>query len=593
MTFGNEMKTTLTILILLAHLILLSNNRETDSLTNILPQTEGEERLDILQTLTKYYMFTSLDSCLKYGNIAREYARETENLINEADACKKMGYANYLKGNYDQSLEYYNDAYDLYIKAHEYLDASVINNFLGNTYTQLGQYNVAIEYLLKTEKSCDTLILIDSLATTVKKLYAIVNTNIGLVYHQLDSLDKSLECFERALEYAQQINDSIRITASYSNIGMIYKARKDYDRAFDHYFDALEISRRIENKNYESAILNNLATINSQYGNNDSAMYFFEKAREIMIEMGDKYGHSLVNHNIANVLIDENETDLAIQYLDESQKISLEINSLSQTYSNYGSYAEAYTRKGDYKTALDYYKQYTTLKDSVTGNDVHEQIAELEIKYETEKKEKENLDLRTKNEINQLRISQKNTAIITLIIGIFFIILSFLIMFLLYRGRYLAFRNLVKKNIHILNMENDLESTRQLLEGMRKNNGAQGRKSEPEDQLKNISQRLDSYMKTDKPHFVSNITIEELSTRLETNRTYLSNAIKQEYGHSFSAYINEYRIKEAMRLLLSEEYDHYSIEGIGQQVGFSNRISFNTNFKKFTGVSPSLFRDRR
>ena len=82
------------------------------------------------------------------------------------------------------------------------------------------------------------MILNDSDQISVKRLYSILYTNIGLVYHELDSINKPLNYFEEALRYAEEINDSIRITASYSNYEMlsnIYDKVGDENKAFDYY----------------------------------------------------------------------------------------------------------------------------------------------------------------------------------------------------------------------------------------------------------------------------------------------------------------------------------------------------------------------
>jgi AraC-like DNA-binding protein len=44
-------------------------------------------------------------------------------------------------------------------------------------------------------------------------------------------------------------------------------------------------------------------------------------------------------------------------------------------------------------------------------------------------------------------------------------------------------------------------------------------------------------------------------------------------------------------MILKSDYQQFTIEAIGQMVGFHSKASFNTAFKKFTGVTPSFFRD--
>jgi len=76
---------------------------------------------------------------------------------------------------------------------------------------------------------------------------------------------------------------------------------------------------------------------------------------------------------------------------------------------------------------------------------------------------------------------------------------------------------------------------------------------------------------------------------MKVNRTYISRAINQCTGKNFSTFINEYRIKEAI-LIMSEDAEKYSFEGLGYEVGFNDRKTFYNAFKKITGLSPSDFR---
>jgi len=92
-------------------------------------------------------------------------------------------------------------------------------------------------------------------------------------------------------------------------------------------------------------------------------------------------------------------------------------------------------------------------------------------------------------------------------------------------------------------------------------------------------------------HSYSNpaIALEKIATQMKINRTYLSRAINHCTGKNFNAYINEYRIKEAVRLM-SADSNKFSLEGIAFEVGFNDRKTFYTAFKKITGLSPSEFR---
>jgi YesN/AraC family two-component response regulator len=60
---------------------------------------------------------------------------------------------------------------------------------------------------------------------------------------------------------------------------------------------------------------------------------------------------------------------------------------------------------------------------------------------------------------------------------------------------------------------------------------------------------------------------------------------------SFTDFINSYRVEAAKCALLSQE--NRKIIHVAYDTGFNNKVSFNNAFKKFTGLSPSQFRDRQ
>ena len=86
----------------------------------------------------------------------------------------------------------------------------------------------------------------------------------------------------------------------------------------------------------------------------------------------------------------------------------------------------------------------------------------------------------------------------------------------------------------------------------------------------------------------NDLTLDSLSKKLKTNRTYLSESINKTYGKNFNSFLNEHRINEARHVLLNNDIN-YTIEAISQIVGFKSISVFNTAFKKQTGLTPSYF----
>ncbi len=87
-----------------------------------------------------------------------------------------------------------------------------------------------------------------------------------------------------------------------------------------------------------------------------------------------------------------------------------------------------------------------------------------------------------------------------------------------------------------------------------------------------------------------NLTLDKLAKKLGTNRTYLSESINAYFNQNYNRWINEIRISKARNLLVDPSYQHYSIEGVAKEVGYSSISVFNSSFKKITGITPSQLR---
>ncbi|EGS8065226.1 helix-turn-helix transcriptional regulator, partial [Enterococcus faecalis] len=63
---------------------------------------------------------------------------------------------------------------------------------------------------------------------------------------------------------------------------------------------------------------------------------------------------------------------------------------------------------------------------------------------------------------------------------------------------------------------------------------------------------------------------------------------KKEVHIGFSQYLNQYRLSEARRLLITTEEP---VSTIAMNVGYSTSNHLYKNFKKLTGLSPKEFRE--
>ena len=87
-----------------------------------------------------------------------------------------------------------------------------------------------------------------------------------------------------------------------------------------------------------------------------------------------------------------------------------------------------------------------------------------------------------------------------------------------------------------------------------------------------------------------NYLAKDLARELNTNTRYVSAVINSRFGMNYSSLINEYRVKDAIQMLLDYRFATKSIEEISALAGFANRQSFYSAFYKATGGSPNEYR---
>lgn len=91
-------------------------------------------------------------------------------------------------------------------------------------------------------------------------------------------------------------------------------------------------------------------------------------------------------------------------------------------------------------------------------------------------------------------------------------------------------------------------------------------------------------------HYGSDLlSIKEISDYVHLSASYVCTYFKNQTGQTLNQYLTEYRMEKAMRLL---EDARNQIADISAKVGYSNGNYFSKSFKKFTGLTPSKYREK-
>jgi AraC-like DNA-binding protein len=107
-----------------------------------------------------------------------------------------------------------------------------------------------------------------------------------------------------------------------------------------------------------------------------------------------------------------------------------------------------------------------------------------------------------------------------------------------------------------------------------------------------IHERLLQTMALEKPFVDEDLTLHSLAEQLGVSPNHLSQVINGRLNRSFFDLVNEYRVREAIRLLAAPESARLSILGIALDSGFKSKSAFYTAFRKHTGVTPTRYKER-
>ncbi len=102
-----------------------------------------------------------------------------------------------------------------------------------------------------------------------------------------------------------------------------------------------------------------------------------------------------------------------------------------------------------------------------------------------------------------------------------------------------------------------------------------------------ISEKLNKAMAEEKLFLQEDLSLNRLSAAIEISENHISETLSQHLNTNFFQFVNGFRIEAAKALLQSTDS---LVSTIAYEVGFNSKSTFNTAFKKSSGLTPTSFR---
>jgi len=327
-------------------------------------------------------------------------------------------------------------------------------NILGAICREQGNYPSALDYYLRSLKIIEETGNQRALATSLN--------NIGIVYNYQGDLKKALDYFSRALTIREKIDDKRGISMSLITIGVVYKRQSDYQKALDCYFRALKISEETEDKYGIANALNNIGNIYHDQGDYEKARANDLRTLKINEEIGNKYGVAVCFINLGSTYFETGNTKLAIEYEIKALQLAKKIEALELIKEANQLLSEAYMKSKQHEKALEHYKAYIVVKDSLFNEDNTKKLVQSEMNFNFEKKEQAAKLEQEKKDAIALEEQQKQKVIRNSFIGGFALLL--ILSVVIFR----SYRNKQKANQLINLQKQEVEQQKHVIEEKQK-----------------------------------------------------------------------------------------------------------------------------
>ena len=461
---------------------MFAQQRKIDSLRQAYQkETVDSLKLKKLYKITYYYYTRNSDSFVKYNNILFYTSTKSNNEYYLAHALSSKGkYYNTIKKS-DSARYFFRQANKIFqrLKKPVYvaenltnyaisfmdtkaedsvkyylLKALKINEKLNDHYNLFfNYYNLAVQLNKQNENEEAIKYLINAYKEAEQlrnKNYQIYTLNLtGMIYEDMEVYQKALTYYKQANKLAHKINDAYGLGLTYSGIAStLSNSNQPVDSILFYYKKSLLYFKKMNDEANLYTLFHNVGK-NYLEKNLDSAKIYLDKSLILSIKYKDEEMTANNYREIGKYYDLTNQLTQAEKYYNKSLKINRKLQNKQRTAETLIYLSELKSKQGKTKEALRLYKEGDSILDAVTSKEKLKTIKEIETKYQTAKKEKENALLKKQKAEQELEIAKRKRQNLIYAGGLGVSLLSMGIFFFFFR------RNVKQKRM-ILELQREL-----------------------------------------------------------------------------------------------------------------------------------------
>ena len=373
----------------------------TEALAWYAAHPDPVKEADTLAQIAWAYMIVSdYATAIASAERGRDVATAHRNQAGRAGAINTLGVIAQRRGEFLDAVERFAESLALYRQLGKPAEIANVLNNLGFVFsTGLADYDRALAYHLEALKIREGL--------GDKGALALSLNNLGIVYDRTGDTDRALDYFRQALELRRNSGARNRIASTLSNISDVYAERGEYVQALDYQQQVLALRREVGDTSGEAGSLRSLGDIQVETGDYAAARRNLEAALRIADRTGDKgtaaralLTLSRVSREQGRGLEAQAAAARALAIAEETSGRELRRRALQEL-------AAGQEQAGDYAAALGSFKLFKQENDRIFDLEKAKRLELLERRYQTEKHDREIVELRQEEAARALEAAQQ------------------------------------------------------------------------------------------------------------------------------------------------------------------------------------------
>ena len=421
----------LTILLLTGFSAYAQNPVIVDSLSREIKNAKHDSvKVRLLNELSAHYLFTNTTGARNPAIESLDLSEKTGNSKGKMDALSRLGVMHFRLANYDSSIIFYQKGLR---HAESVNDTTYILKYRGNIALSLsgeGKYQEALkEYfsIINLQKKF-------SPATVSKNIL-----DMASIYYHLKDYKNAYKWALESKELAEKYNDQKTLANAYGSLGVFFKELGKTEEALTCHKVSYKMKKEQGDISGQINSLINIGTILQEKEDYPGSLKITDTVILLAKETGavNQQANALINRGVIFTYMEQYEkaNESFKEALSQYRELG-SLNGVMLTTEKLGSNA---IRRRNFEEAAMFLQESLTLKDSLYGINMADAIAEMRTKFDTEKKEQENLQLLKDNELKNFMLAaevqhRRNQFYLFIAAGVV-VLLLFLLIFIRFRNK--------------------------------------------------------------------------------------------------------------------------------------------------------------